>query len=129
MWEQKGGNSMCCGSSVGELVESGLFFLNKLQKWHFHSYLGSCAEHKFSYSCSLMIYHHVIHIFLYLLAFNQHSILRLPSFFAIDSMQKCEHKVKGKRFSVWSKRDCYSILAISWSWVNYCELNAFVYLK
>ena len=32
VWEQKGGNSMCCGSSVGELVESGLFFLNKLQK-------------------------------------------------------------------------------------------------
>ena len=91
--------------------------------------MGSCAEDKFSCSCYLMIYHHLIHIFLYLLAsFKQHSILRLP-FFTIDSMQKCEHKVKGKRFSVWSKRDCYSLWAISWGWVNYCELNAFVYLK
>ena len=30
--EQKGGNSMCCGSSMGELVEFGQSFLNELQK-------------------------------------------------------------------------------------------------
>ena len=29
---QKRGDLMCCGSSVGELVEAGQFFLNKLQK-------------------------------------------------------------------------------------------------
>ena len=40
--------------------------------------------------------------FLYLLTSSkQHSIFRLPSYFAIDGMQKCEHT--GKRFSVWSK--------------------------
>ena len=40
--------------------------------------------------------------FLYLLTSSkQHSIFRLPSYFAIDGMQKCEHTCK--RFSVWSK--------------------------
>ena len=29
---QKGGNSIFWGSSVGELVEAGQFFLNELQK-------------------------------------------------------------------------------------------------
>ena len=42
--------------------------------------------------------------FLYLLASSeQHSIMGFYPIFIIDSMQKCEHKVKGKIFSVWSK--------------------------
>ena len=92
--------------------------------------MGSCAEDKFSYSCYLMIYHHLIHIFyIFLLLLSSIASSGFHPFFTIDSMQKCEHKVKGKKFSVWSKRDSYSLLAISWSCVNYCELNAFVYLK
>ena len=57
--------------------------------------------------------------FLCLLAFyKQHSILRLPSYFyyAKDSMQKYEHKVKGKRTSVWSK-ESFLKLGI-WFWTK-----------
>ena len=57
--------------------------------------------------------------FLYLLASSkQHSILRLPSYFyyAKDSMQKYEHKVKGKRTSVWSK-ESFLKLGI-WFWTK-----------
>ena len=60
---QKSGDSMFCGSSLEKLAKAGQFFLNELQKQPFYSYLGSCEEHKFSYSCYVMIDHHVIHIF------------------------------------------------------------------
>ena len=56
--------------------------------------------------------------FLYLLATSkQQSILRLPSYFyyAKDSMQKYEHKVKGKRFSVWSKESFLKMGICLWT--------------
>ena len=83
---QKRGDSMFCGSSPGKLAKAGQFFLNELQKQPFYSYLGSCKEHKFSYSCYVMIDHHVIHIFYIFL-------LPLISIAYSDSIYDCELKV------------------------------------
>ena len=83
---QKREDSMFCGSSLGKLAKAGQFFLNELQKQPFYSYLGSCKEHKFSYSCYVMIDHHVIHIFYIFL-------LPLISIAYSDSIYDCELKV------------------------------------
>ena len=83
---QKSGDSMFCGSSLEKLAKAGQFFLNELQKQPFYSYLGSCEEHKFSYSCYVMIDHHVIHIFYIFL-------LPLISIAYSDSIYDCELKV------------------------------------
>ena len=64
--------------------------------------------------------------FLYLLASSkQHSILRLPSYFYIDSMQKCEHQVtvKVKEFFFEVKTVSYSLvsyflLLCTWLWTE-----------
>ena len=66
--------------------------------------LGSCTQHKFSYSCYVIIDYHMIHIFyIFLLPVGSVALSGFRLVFTIDSMQKCEHKVKGKRFSVWGK--------------------------
>ena len=66
--------------------------------------LGSCTQHKFSYSCYVIIDYHMIHIFyIFLLPLGSVALSGFRLVFTIDSMQKCEHKVKGKRFSVSSK--------------------------
>ena len=83
---QKSGDSMFCGSSLEKLAKAGQFFLNELQKQPFYSYLGSCEEHKFSYSCYVMTDHHVIHIFYIFL-------LPLISIAYSDSIYDCELKV------------------------------------
>ena len=68
--------------------------------------MGSCTEHKFFYSCYVIIDHHVIHIFYIILL----PLSRIASsgFYPIFTMQKtvCKNmsiRIKGKRFSVWSK--------------------------
>ena len=68
--------------------------------------MGSCTEHKFFYSCYVIIDHHVIHIFYIILL----PLSRIASsgFYPIFTMQKavCKNmsiRFKGKRFSVWSK--------------------------
>ena len=83
---QKSGDSMFCGSSLEKLAKAGQFFLNELQKQPFYSYLGSCEEHKFSYSCYVMTDHHVIHIFYIFL-------LPLISIAYSDSIYDCELEV------------------------------------
>ena len=66
--------------------------------------MGSCTEYKFFYSCHVMIDHHVTLIFcIFLLSLSSTASSGFHPIFTIDSMQKCEHKVKGKRFSFWSK--------------------------
>ena len=97
-------DSMFCDSSVrgwgggGGLVEAGQFFLNELEIQPFHSFWSHIQN-----NCSVMIDHCVIHIFyIFLLPLDLASLVFYP-IFIIERMQKCEHKLKGKKFPVWSK--------------------------
>ena len=66
----------------------------------FRGYLQNINS-QFSYSCYVLIDHHVIQIFfIFLLSQTSIASSGIHPIFTIDSMQKCEHKVKGKRFSV-----------------------------
>ena len=68
--------------------------------------MESCTEHKFFYSCYVIIDHHVIHIFyIFLLPLSR---IASSGFYPIFTMQKtvCKNmsiRFKGKRFSVWTK--------------------------
>ena len=103
---------------------AGQLFLNELQKYPFHSYLGSCIEYNFSYSCYVIIDYHVIHIFyIFLLLLSSIAFSGFHPIFTIYSMQKCEHNAKGKRFSVWSKESflilSYFLKLGIWLWTEY----------
>ena len=76
----KRGDSIFCGSSVGEICQGWSDFPWSVAKITFPD--PHFTEHKFSYSCYVIIDHHVIHIFYILLAsFQQHNILKPPSYF------------------------------------------------
>ena len=52
-------------------------------------------------TCYIIIDHHVIHIFyIFLLPIGSKATSDFHPILTTDSMQKCERKVKGKRFSV-----------------------------
>ena len=78
-----------------------------------------------------MIDHHVILIFyIVLLPLSSIASLGFLHIFTIDSMQKCEHKVKGKDFLFEVKRVSYSL--ILYPEVGYMIVYwicLFVYLK
>ena len=91
-------DSMFCDISVGELVEAGHFFLVNCKN-NLSSLIWGDVQNK-SYSYYVMIDHHVIHTFyIFLLPISSIASSGFHPIFTIDSMQKCEHKVKDKRFS------------------------------
>ena len=98
----EGDSMFSSGSSVGELFEAGQFF-QWVAQITFPFLLGSCTEHKFSYSCYVIIDHYVIHIFFFMLPLSNVACPGFRPNFTIDSMQKCQHKSSDKIFSVWSK--------------------------
>ena len=66
-------------------TENALFFFHELQL----------------ITCYIIIDHHVIHIFyIFLLPIGSKATSDFHPILTTDSMQKCERKVKGKRFSV-----------------------------
>ena len=70
-----------------------------------------------------MIDHHVTLIFcIFLLSLSSIASSGFHPIFTIDSMQKCEHKVKGKRFSFWSKESflflSYFLKLGIWLWTE-----------
>ena len=84
--------------------------------------MGSCIEHKFSYSCYVITDHHVILIFyIFLLPLSSVASSGFLPIVTIDSLQKCGHKVKGKDFLFEEKRVSYSL--ILYPEVGYMNLN------
>ena len=82
----EGGDQYFVVVQWGKLVKVGQFFLDQLQKQPTEPHF---TEHKFSYSCYVMIDHHVIPIFyIFLASFHPHNILRLPSYFYYT---QCDH--------------------------------------
>ena len=80
VWGTKRGDSIFCASSMGVTCQGWSIFLSSVAKITFPD--PYFTEHEFSYSCYIMIDHHVIHIFyIFLALFQQHNTLRLPSYF------------------------------------------------
>ena len=78
---------------------------------------------QFSYSCYVMIDHHVIQIFnIFLLPLSSIASSGFHPSFTTDNVQKFEHKVKGKRLSVWSK-ECFLFLSQLFPEVGYMIVN------
>ena len=87
----------------GNLLRLGNFFFMSCKN-NLAILIQGHVQNKLSYSCFVMIDCHVIHVFyIFLLPLGSIASSDLHPIFAIDRMQKCEHKAKGKRFSIWRK--------------------------
>ena len=101
--EQKWGNSMFCVGLVGNLLMLVNFFWTSFKNILSILIWGHVQSIN-SLPVAVMMDHYVIHIF-YVFLFPLSSIESsgFHSIFTIGSIQKCGHKIKGERFSVWSK--------------------------
>ena len=102
--------------------------LPELQRQTFDSYFWSCTEHKFFYRCYVMIDHHVNHIFyIFLLPLSSIASSGCHPIFTTDCTQKCEDKVKAKKFLFEIKRVSYSLVSYFlklgiWLWTECVRL-------
>ena len=103
MGEQTGGIQCFVIVRWGNLLRLGNFFFMSCKN-NLAILIQGHVQNKLSYSCYVMIDRHVIHIFyMFLLPLGSIASSDFHPIFTIDRMQKCEHKAKGKRFSIWSK--------------------------
>ena len=87
---KKGGDSIFCGTSVGEACQGWSIFHWSVAKITFRDL--HFTVHKFSCSCYVMIDHHVILIFyIFLLLFSSTSSSGFYPIFTIHKIDKCEH--------------------------------------
>ena len=91
-----------CGQNLSKLVN---FFLMSCKNNLSIFIWGSCTEHKSSYSCYVMIDHHVIHLFyIFLLPLSSIRSSGFHPIFTIDNMRKCEHSFAGAQPEIFEGR-------------------------